>query len=448
MLCMMRQPSLPRVVTVAILALLTSGSAMQSAAVTSNLYLDRNGSFASPQPGTWFSGNALANSTHWRAGESIPYRWVMLGLDTGPQHQATFQWQFLTSGLHALDYLTSFDRTDGSIDPCAGVSGCSGFTSFSIPLDPVISGSAVQPVAGDFRCYGCTIQAAIYSYLGSDADMVTVVFTAQSANAVLVWGQHIAHPQDWGYTTASSPQLVAHPFHVIGIDLDGTPLSLDRSVASDAVIGPPVITASISDTLVAVGAGVTDHAILPANASGAVRFFVCGPGSSAPDCRTGGVQVGSAQTIAGGSVPSDAFVPAAPGRYAFRVDYAPDSLAQFSYTGYGYADTTTESFKATGTTGVGGSPPQSVVFAQPNPARAAVTISCSNTGSDPAFAVILDVAGRVRRRLRLDPRASGVASGQWDLRDGLSLRVPAGIYMVRIEHASGPPVIGRIVVLR
>ena len=113
---------------------------------------------------------------------------------------------------------------------------------------------------------------------------------------------------------------------------------------------PPAIDTQVSKTNVDFGGTVTDTATLSGNdgpVTGSVKFYVCGPESSAPDCSTGGTQVGDAVTISGGSATSAAFTvgltAAASGRYCWRAEYMPDSASQ--YLADSHTNLTTECFK-------------------------------------------------------------------------------------------------------
>src|SRR4030095_3087321 len=108
-------------------------------------------------------------------------------------------------GKHALDYLTTFNRTVATANPCLGVSGCSVSSTFPIPADPQVTGGGVPPVAGNFTLYGGTITSvSAYSYpngtgfTGDKSAQIAITFTASVANPVLAWGGHIAARADWG----------------------------------------------------------------------------------------------------------------------------------------------------------------------------------------------------------------------------------------------------------
>jgi uncharacterized repeat protein (TIGR01451 family)/fimbrial isopeptide formation D2 family protein len=76
---------------------------------------------------------------------------------------------------------------------------------------------------------------------------------------------------------------------------------------------------------------------------GTVEFFVCGPGSSKPDCSNGGTKVGDTKTISDESATSDPFTPTALGWYCFRAEYTP--AAGSEYLAGEHTNTTTECFR-------------------------------------------------------------------------------------------------------
>jgi uncharacterized repeat protein (TIGR01451 family) len=99
---------------------------------------------------------------------------------------------------------------------------------------------------------------------------------------------------------------------------------------------PPDISTTSSKSTVHFGESVTDAATLSGQdgpASGTVKFFVCGPSGSAPDCTTGGTQVGGAVTVTtsanGGTATSAAYTPGTAGTYCWRAEYTPDAASQY-----------------------------------------------------------------------------------------------------------------------
>src|SRR5262245_39844651 len=175
--------------------------------------LDQCANDPAPSPSTdgcsasasdWVNGNVGASKSFYTEGDSVPYRLVMDSL-TLASHTVIIKWDTTKGGKHAIDYLTTFNRTVATADPCLGVSGCSSFTTFPIPADPQVTGAGVTPVAGNFTLFGGTITSVSpYSYpdgagfAGDKSATIAITFTASVANPVLAWGGHISTRSDWG----------------------------------------------------------------------------------------------------------------------------------------------------------------------------------------------------------------------------------------------------------
>jgi hypothetical protein len=235
---------------------LNYGGALPAEAANPSATLDQcaNGPLSSPSncsPDAWVNGNLGSSKAHYLEGDSIPYRLVFGSLSFGPNstpHTVTIEWDTTKSGKHAIDYLTTFDRTVAGANPCAGVSGCGAPTPFAIPADPQVAGAGVTPVGGNFTMYGGTItQVSGYSYAngsgfaGDKSARITVTFTANQTNPVLAWGGHISTRLDWGNEN-SAVNIPGSPYHTRLVDLDGSGGNQDRSLSSDAVIFPGTIT--------------------------------------------------------------------------------------------------------------------------------------------------------------------------------------------------------------
>jgi hypothetical protein len=201
----------------------------------------------------WVNGNLGASKSHYSEGESISYRLMFSGLTAGT-HVVTIEWDTTKGGKHAIDYLTTYNRTVNS-NPCEGV-GCNQgiFSPFAIPADPQVTGAGVTPVAGDFRLFGGSITGVgAYSYpdgtgfAGDKTARITLTFNATVENPVLAWGGHIAHRLDWG-SLNSAVAISGSPFHTRLIDLDGAGGNQDRSLSADAVTFPASVTI-IKDTV-------------------------------------------------------------------------------------------------------------------------------------------------------------------------------------------------------
>jgi uncharacterized repeat protein (TIGR01451 family) len=313
-----------------------------------------NGPLSAPVPCTgsaWANGDAQATQAHWREGDSLPYRMRLTSLTAGT-HTLGIQWDTTKGGKHAIDYLTSFDRTETTADPCSGVTGCTTATStFPIPADPNVT---VPQVAGSFTCFNCTITAtSAYTlsgtYAGDSSTSITLTFDTSASNPVIAWGGHIAAQEDWGLGN-SAGSINGSPYHTRLLSLDGKGGNQDRALAAAAVLPiPSSITTQVSTSTINPGDSVTDLATVTGGTitpTGTVTFFACGPSATPPDCSTGGVQVGNPITLIGGQATSDPFTPgtsaSADGTYCFRAAYTPDPTAPYSPNTE--TNTTTECF--------------------------------------------------------------------------------------------------------
>ena len=196
-------------------------------------------------PAAWQNGNLGQSSSKYYEGDSIPYRLKLTDLATGPGHTVTIEWDTTKSGKHALDYLTSYDRTEHP-DLCvdAGFS-CDGLATDTadIPLDPDVPN---MPAGGKLTLVGGTITSvSAYtltgSYSGDSSRSVTITFTVDSPNLVLGWGGHISTRKDWGPDN-SAVAISGSPYHMRLLDLDGSGGNQDRSLSVDAVVFPASIT--------------------------------------------------------------------------------------------------------------------------------------------------------------------------------------------------------------
>jgi hypothetical protein len=197
----------------------------------------------------WDHGNLGASKSVYQEGDSIPYRMEFDNLPLA-SHTVIIEWDTTKSDKHAIDYLTTFNRTVATADPCLGVSGCSLGTSTTsaIPADPQVTGAGVTPAAGNFTLFGGTITSvSAYSYAdgagftGDKSARIAITFTAGVVNPVLAWGGHIATRQDWGLSN-SAVAIPGSPYHTRLISLDGSGGNQDRSLSAEAVIFPGSIT--------------------------------------------------------------------------------------------------------------------------------------------------------------------------------------------------------------
>src|SRR6185437_2365243 len=98
----------------------------------------RNGQVTAPVrciDNAWQNGNLGPENSHYREGDSVPFRAVLTNLDASAAntHTLVIQYDTLQSGKHAYDYLTSFDATETDADPVHDISGTTAGNCFTIP---------------------------------------------------------------------------------------------------------------------------------------------------------------------------------------------------------------------------------------------------------------------------------------------------------------------------
>ncbi|MGD8485418.1 MAG: hypothetical protein PVH07_02150, partial [Chloroflexota bacterium] len=203
--------------------------------------------------GDWINGNLGPSKASYAEGDTIPYRMRLSDLSTGGEiHALAIEWDTTKGGLHAIDYIRSYDATEASANACAGVPGCNGWTTSTapIPTDPQV-GSIQEP--GVMTLHGGTItgfstganNGYTYSngpgYAGDKKAGITVYFTADVSNPVMTWGGHISSRVDWGIGQAAGT-INGSPYHMRLISLNGKGGNQDRSLSASAVRLQSLIT--------------------------------------------------------------------------------------------------------------------------------------------------------------------------------------------------------------
>ena len=203
----------------------------------------------------WQNGNLGQSQAHYFEGDSVPYRLRFGNLTSGSSYTVTIEYDTTenSGAKHALDYLTSFDRTETTADPCSGVAGCSLAvkSTFAIPPDvnvaagfDGIAGNTddITQIPGVFTLFSGSLTAVsgytlTGAYTGASQTKITITFTADTDNPVLAWGGHISTRVDWG-TNNSAIAISGSPYHMRLVDLNGAGGNQDRSLSSAATIFP------------------------------------------------------------------------------------------------------------------------------------------------------------------------------------------------------------------
>lgn len=240
------------------------------------------------QADKWQNGNLGASQAHYQEGETVPYRSVLSTLKEGTTYWVTIEWDTTKSGVHALDYLKTWNAsfplgrnetlpvpTTGVTDPLSSL-GLS--TAFNIPADPNVP----FQTSGQFNLFGGATflnfalpgadgkfgtaddinnpgnpYTVSGSYAGDSSTSLTVKFVYtgdgdavanEIGSAVLAWGGHISTRVDWGAGN-SAVAISGSPYHMrLTSFVDSDPNTSesvgqqDRSLASAAVLFPGSIT--------------------------------------------------------------------------------------------------------------------------------------------------------------------------------------------------------------
>src|SRR6266496_3460461 len=249
-------------------ATLTTRLATAATNPSANLDQCANGPSYAPVECTglaWQNGNANSGNAHWSEGDSIAYRVQLANIPLGTTHRVTIQWDTTKGGKHALDYITSYNRTVAG-DPCSGVGGCGSPSTFAIPPDThtglnlppqttslsdgrwnqvftMFNGTITSVTIADPAIPGATVPYNLTgTYAADSSTSITVTFTATtSTSPVLAWGGHIANRKDWGANN-SAVAITGSPFHMRLAGLDGSGGNQDRGLSSSAVVFPALLT--------------------------------------------------------------------------------------------------------------------------------------------------------------------------------------------------------------
>jgi hypothetical protein len=224
----------------------------------------------------WQTGNLGIGNSDYAEGDSIPYRSIASNLTVGQTYKLELEWDTSQSGKHAIDYLTSYNRTESSANPCSGMTCSGGTSTLPIPIDPHVAGAGVSQVSDQsFTAFGATFPAigatvnntggnlcgsptcsipanpTAYSlngtFAGTSETGLSIYFTATHSTAVIAWGGHIARRLDWG-AGHSAADVSGSPYHMRVIDFQCSNVdncssgNMDRSLSADAITLPASIT--------------------------------------------------------------------------------------------------------------------------------------------------------------------------------------------------------------
>ena len=228
-------------------------------------------------PSQWANGNINPNNSCYSEGNSVPFRYFVTGTTTSSKHYFTVSMEWTKGGIHAYDYLTQWNQTEGPEIIAAGGAcgvpttpppGCappSGFFSWPDPSDSNNYSGTIPPdfftkVDSDFVIdgpgslgfYNATIDSVSkYYFTGSASDRtwnVKVYFRTtvggSGTSVGFFWGGHLASgtPSTWGVGNGSA-SVGGAPYHMRAKDFDGGGgANQDRSIQNGSVCLPPDAT--------------------------------------------------------------------------------------------------------------------------------------------------------------------------------------------------------------
>ena len=276
---------------------LVKGKALQVVAAPENvgyrLEQCANGQRGTPKNGCdvnneWITGDVTASKAQYLEGDSLPYRLIITGLTPGSTgNTVTIQWDTTKQGIHAIDYITTYNRTE-SANPCTlnnqGDPICGpGVDTFPIPTDPDLPAGIQQ--SGNLTAFGGDITAvSAYAlegdYSGDSSRKLTITFDAGTTDTVVIaWGGHISTRADWGFGN-SSINIPGSPYHT---SLDN---GRDVQLKLAAVLFPGIVT--IIKQVVTPGGGTASTTAFPFSASanfGMTSFSLVDNDVSGPDAK-------------------------------------------------------------------------------------------------------------------------------------------------------------------
>ena len=230
-----------------------------------NLDQAANGGVGNPpvSPVTWENGNLNASKSHYREGESIPYRVILTGLPVNVVSSILIEWDVRKSGHNAIDYITGPQRIAQTVDPTVGVSGLGSPTYYLIPTPTqntirINSFNALPSDNNNKYLWGYNVSNVTFGTYTNGVDVTTgdsstsviIYFKATSSTAVLSWGGHIARSDEWASDGGGATSVSGSPYHMRILELCQLPPSKqtcgggnqDRSLSEAAVIAVSTIT--------------------------------------------------------------------------------------------------------------------------------------------------------------------------------------------------------------
>jgi len=366
----------------------------------------------------WVTGSLNANRSRYREGDFVPFRVTVSGLSANATYTLGIGYDAVVTGLHAYDYLGSYDasrRPVQSIVPCSGVAGTAGqhacgasASTLDVPIDTHTTFPSGGQAHGMFSAWGARLESASYvapspinvNTTGTVERHVEIRFVAQGPSAVIAWGGHVASILDWGAGRTFAGSGSGAPFHMrLKSSASFNPGNQDLSLHAGVIAPrPSPFTTAVDRASVELGGTVIDTARLSGSPrpTGTVQFFVCFASAGPPACPFNGESVGSSEVLAASGtqgIASILFLPREVGHYCFRAEYTPSDTTLFSPATH--TDLTTECFEVTAP-----------------PTRLAVTKLCVPPNGTGRFNLLIDGV------VRLSDARCGEGTGPIDVAPG------------------------------
>lgn len=254
----------------------------------------RNGPEGTPLDCTgsaWAAANADNGNSYWRESQINSYRILFTDLAAGP-NSVVIGFDFLHMGLHAFDYLGTYNHTNTGSDPCSGIAGCAGWatSTAATPTEPALAANVppISQIPGVFTFFGADINGtpAYVACPGGNPDhrCVQIDFTPHAGvpNPVLAFGAHFAWRGEWG-AGQTAADFNGAPYHMRLISLNGGGIGQDLSMADNGVFGPGALRIVKSVTTFNLGTSSTVQFFFNATSNfGTTNFFLvdddAGPG--------------------------------------------------------------------------------------------------------------------------------------------------------------------------
>jgi uncharacterized repeat protein (TIGR01451 family) len=251
----------------------TSGSTAPAPTIAASTSLGVNlDQFANKLGQGWQNGDLNGNNSSYGEGDVVPFRLAIEGLAAG-QHTIHLNYDFLTGGSEAYDFLATWNVTEnpnkcadpnsgGASSQCPNSLGAAAThafpgDSFSPAVSPGLTVNGAMAFSGvgrNLTMYGGSIDSIGAVTHASGAGDMVVTFTTTSDWAFFLWGAHIAQSAYWnesnGGAANGAATISGAPWHMRTQQLDNSSnKNQDRSIqpSAIAVVQPNISVTKTAD---------------------------------------------------------------------------------------------------------------------------------------------------------------------------------------------------------